>query len=1234
MKIYKKLLILLATVMFVAATLLLAACSGNVTLTFETNGGASVDPITVKKGEKVTLPELDPKTEDGQIYAFDGWSVQEDLGGEIFRGEITAPKKNTTYYARWTKTSTLSIIYNANAPQDIYAAGTMEEATFSSADAAVAGECAFTVEGYRFVGWADSEGATVAKYQVGDKVDFGNKTRVALYAVWENGIGDALGGKDYLYLNDDGTIELQRQGLGQKTGTYNSQTGIFTFKYETESEGTLSGKIMGEGDDRYFFYFRKDLIGTFNQKGGSAKIVIGDHYAATYTDSNGNSKEGTVEFNTTWNDYRFTGNDDERVEFVFEKDGNTTYIVLQDMDQAGTYYPDANKGYPRIQLNGLGSFTYYFDPENPEYVDQVTQEAYTQAEGTYTVERTVNKEIYFSCEMYVDGNLLETFLFKITDTTNKYFERSDFYGQLSEELYCDGFGNGTYTDENNQKHEGTYTIIHKWWMTLDTYSTLQTWFVKFQYDGATEDIYFALTQSSSGTVTPQLFGKVAKNEVGGLYLFDGAITIGGESYDDAFIMFLLNKNNEAALNDASMILVKLDETEFHGSNVSIYAPVFSGSVTLLSDVSPTTYHFADSHEEDSQINFRLETVGGVTKAKFITATGGDIEKRTIADGVVVDPNTSTATYTDEKGVKHENLRYTYSTGEFVEMYVIKLDDTHYLYYYRDLYYDKNTETFTKISAKQLFEYSYYTDKLYYPYQTRLFLIPNSNRAFIATPMGLGDPVYVGDGTYTATSTGEYTFSIAHWLEDDKLLEFFGGSGFRSSLDQFHADYESFTFRTEVGTDDAPGKYYVRFDDMYFALENFVADGYDIKATYTTDNSRAIEGTFYRMEIIIVFTPDDHTDVDYYLKEEDTRMINVSTDAGLYYLYQPDDITFSTFGPASGSRYFDYIVYDGGNKVTIITYADGILQNSPIEGTMEKTANWSESLREYRITETATGNTYLVLLGSFENIWRDEFLVYDVYNEAYNGDWWVEEDGELVGNIHGDGYRLHEATYDADGDGIVDYYGTFARAAFDKKDIQTHAYTVDENGDTIVFTYETSDLISTSFVFDINKVGETEYLTERKMIFGAFAYWTEGERQGDYIYLDGKGNAQRYSADGNLIGEGTYRYAPEISETSYCYEQGATKFYFAIYIEQTDTGASYFEYRMYTERVEGEYDSDDWGHLSVNGYGEVTYTDCYGMVYQGYYSVDGTTLTLTTYDGTNLTFDFLFAYGSGMFGLKQ
>lgn len=87
---------LMLALMSVLCVAFVACAPGGIRLTFETNGGAPIEAISVEKGEQVTLP-----TPEREGYVFDGWFENDDFSGEAISSVVASESK--TYYAKWTK---------------------------------------------------------------------------------------------------------------------------------------------------------------------------------------------------------------------------------------------------------------------------------------------------------------------------------------------------------------------------------------------------------------------------------------------------------------------------------------------------------------------------------------------------------------------------------------------------------------------------------------------------------------------------------------------------------------------------------------------------------------------------------------------------------------------------------------------------------------------------------------------------------------------------------------------------------------------------------------------------------------------------------------------------------------------------------------------------------------------------------------------------------------------------
>ena len=139
------------------------------TVTFETNGGSTIEPITQEYGTVLNAPE-DP---DREHYIFAGWYSDEDLLTEYVFG--TMPDVDFTLYAKWTAVE-YNITYVLNGGEnglnpDVYTV----ESAFDFAPA--------TKTGYTFVAWytlPDFTSAPVSSIAAGT---FGDMTLYANYSI-------------------------------------------------------------------------------------------------------------------------------------------------------------------------------------------------------------------------------------------------------------------------------------------------------------------------------------------------------------------------------------------------------------------------------------------------------------------------------------------------------------------------------------------------------------------------------------------------------------------------------------------------------------------------------------------------------------------------------------------------------------------------------------------------------------------------------------------------------------------------------------------------------------------------------------------------------------------------------------------------------------------------------------------------------------------------------------------
>ena len=143
------------------------------TVTFETNGGSSIDAVKVTDGDTLTLPD-DPAKAG---YDFAGWYSDTELTAEF--DAAAAVTESVTLYAKWTATEyTITYVLNddnaTNSP-DNPSKYTIESEDIVFEDASTTG----TAKPH-FAGWFSDEGLET----VATGIPKGSTGSVTVYAAW------------------------------------------------------------------------------------------------------------------------------------------------------------------------------------------------------------------------------------------------------------------------------------------------------------------------------------------------------------------------------------------------------------------------------------------------------------------------------------------------------------------------------------------------------------------------------------------------------------------------------------------------------------------------------------------------------------------------------------------------------------------------------------------------------------------------------------------------------------------------------------------------------------------------------------------------------------------------------------------------------------------------------------------------------------------------------------------
>ncbi len=289
------------------------------TLTFVSEG-KTIDTITAKEGEVITLPQNPTKAD----YDFLGWCLDIEAEGEVVDIPTIMPAENRTYYAKFALTikpvDGYKVSFFANAPSGVNVNNTMEPLNVAKGTTFVIPECDFEIDGYMFAGWVasanDKADLTQGEFIVGHEYLPTDDTN--LYACWLKGYVDREGSTDIIYAGSSvvglGSAVLDRDGMDKKLGfaEIDQETGNvvgFTFYFDESEGGDIIGVIATNvfyyRGEEYGMYVFKDYV--FNLTG--EYILYLDGYGeATYNTMVGDQLKsiyGKYAKNLEYGDYDF-----------------------------------------------------------------------------------------------------------------------------------------------------------------------------------------------------------------------------------------------------------------------------------------------------------------------------------------------------------------------------------------------------------------------------------------------------------------------------------------------------------------------------------------------------------------------------------------------------------------------------------------------------------------------------------------------------------------------------------------------------------------------------------------------------------------------------------------------------------------------------------------------------------------------------------------------------------------
>ena len=154
-----------------------------ITISFDTQGGSEITPITIRSGESLTLP----KTPTKEGYVFDGWYLDSNCIEAYDDSYVVS--KNITLYAKWRELvagEEFNVIFNLNYGTDNIVEKTTENRLITYIPVR---------QGYRFNGWYYSDGYVEGiGYILTEKYDTTipvTQNGLVLYAEWVDSSTDS-----------------------------------------------------------------------------------------------------------------------------------------------------------------------------------------------------------------------------------------------------------------------------------------------------------------------------------------------------------------------------------------------------------------------------------------------------------------------------------------------------------------------------------------------------------------------------------------------------------------------------------------------------------------------------------------------------------------------------------------------------------------------------------------------------------------------------------------------------------------------------------------------------------------------------------------------------------------------------------------------------------------------------------------------------------------------------------
>jgi uncharacterized repeat protein (TIGR02543 family) len=206
------------------------------TVTFDINGGSGPTPAPQKAwGGYIFLPRGDELVKEG--YVFGGWTINESGTGTLYNsGEQYYPSGDTTFYARWFPTYTVTFNVN-NGSGTVPAAQTV---TVGSSIDLPSGS-GLSRGSYFFGGWNTNASGTGTNYNVGTY--YTPTTNITLYAKWDTTFSEDFEGTTHSFTIVNGTA-TNKWWVGTATSASGTKSAYISNNSGSSNAYTITASSM------------------------------------------------------------------------------------------------------------------------------------------------------------------------------------------------------------------------------------------------------------------------------------------------------------------------------------------------------------------------------------------------------------------------------------------------------------------------------------------------------------------------------------------------------------------------------------------------------------------------------------------------------------------------------------------------------------------------------------------------------------------------------------------------------------------------------------------------------------------------------------------------------------------------------------------------------------------------------------------------------------------------------